>query len=62
MYFQFALPGKVVLEDGNWCETLGLFTGVHFPEINLNSHDMNHLKFDLTVSIKVRFIANDQSL
>ena len=36
-----------------------LFTGVHFPDINPNSDDINSMKFDLNVCIKARFIAND---
>ena len=44
------------MEDDNWCQTLGWFTGVHFPDIN--PYDINNMKFDLNVSIMVRFIAN----
>ena len=30
----------------NWCQ----FTGVHFPDLNRNSSDLNNMKFDLNVS------------
>ena len=30
-------------------------TSVYFPDINPNYYDINDMKFDLNVSIKVRF-------
>ena len=37
------------------------FTGVHFLDLNPNSYDnLNNMKLDLNVSIKVKFCANDQ--
>ena len=56
MNFQYVPLDIVVMEDDNWCQTLGWFTGVHFPEIN--PYDINNMKFDLNVSIMVRFIAS----
>ena len=62
MNFKFAPPEKAVLKDKNWCQRLGQFTGVHFPDIKPNSYDKNNMKFDSNVSIKVSFIANDYCL
>ena len=36
-----------------------LIYGVRFPDIDPNFHDINSMKFDLNVSVKVRFIAID---
>ena len=32
---------------------------LHFPDMNPNSYDINNMKFDLNLSVYVRFIAND---
>ena len=62
MNLQFAPPYKEVMKDDNWCQVLGQFTGVHFPDIIPNSYDINNMKFDLNVSTNVKFIAIDQGL
>ena len=37
------------------------FTGVHFLDLNPNSYgNLNNMKLDLNVSIKVKFSAHDQ--
>ena len=42
-----------------WCA----FTGVHFPDLKLNSYDnLSNMKLDLNVSTKVKFSANDKGL
>ena len=52
---QFAPPDNVVLQDDNWCQTLVLITGKHFCDIKSNSYDINNMKFDSNVSIKIIF-------
>ena len=63
MNLQFAPGDKVVMvmKDDNWCQTLGQFTGAHFPELNLNCYDINNTKSNLNVSTKAKLNANDQS-
>ena len=43
------------MKDDNWCQTLGQFNGVHFPDLNPNSYDKNNMKLDLNVSTEVKF-------
>ena len=63
MNLQFVSADKVVMKDGNWCQTLGQLTGVHFRDLNPNSYDIDNIsKFDLNVSTKVTFNANDPGL
>ena len=40
----------MVMKDGNWCQTLDQFTGVHFSESKPNSYDISNMKFDSNVS------------
>ena len=62
MNLQFAPAGKVVMKDGNSCQILDQFSGVHFLDLNSNFYDTNNMKFDLNVSTIIRFIANDLGL
>ena len=49
------------MKDKNWCQTLGQYTGVHFPDLNPNSNSKNNImKFGLHVSTKVKFNAIDK--
>ena len=51
MNLQFESADK----DETWCETLGQFIDLHFPDLNPNYFDLNNMKFDLDVSTKVKF-------
>ena len=62
MNLQFAPADKVVMKDGNQCQKLSQFTGVHFLNLNPNSYDINNMKLNLSISTIVKFIANDQGL
>ena len=55
MNLQFASADKVVMKDGNWCQTLGQFTGVHFPDLNSIFYEINNMKFHLDIFTKVKF-------
>ena len=50
------------MKDDYWCQTLGQFTGVDFPDLKPDSFNVNSMKFDLNVSIKVKIMPNDQDL
>ena len=61
MNLQFPSVDNVVMKDENWCQTLGQYTGVHFPDLNPNSNSKNNImKFGLHVSTKVKFNAIDK--
>ena len=47
MNLQFEPAEKVVMKDQNWCQTLGIYAGVHCPDLIANSYDINNMKFDL---------------
>ena len=49
---QFVPVDKVVVKDDTWCQTLGQFIGVHFPNLNPDTYGINNMKF---VSTKVKF-------
>ena len=55
MNLQFVPANKVEVKDETWCQTLGQFSGVYFPDLNSNSYYRNNKKFDLDVSTKVKF-------
>ena len=59
---QFASAGKVANKDEIWCDTLGQFTSLDFPDLNPNTYDIKNMKFGLNVYTKVNFFANDQGL
>ena len=50
----------MVMKDGNWCQTLDQFTGVHFSDLKSNSRDIRYMKFDSNVSTKIKLYANGQ--
>ena len=71
MNSQFVSADMVAMKDGSSCQTLGQFTGLHFPELkwfpdhfpDQSSYNVNIiLKFDLNVSTKVKFNADEQGL
>ena len=43
-------------------QLLSQFVGVDFPDLNPSSYVINNMKFDLNVSTKVKFNANDHGL
>ena len=57
MNFQFAPPDKVVFKDDNVKHFVNLLVCIFL--ISTQILELNTMKFDLNVSIKVRFIAND---
>ena len=63
MNLQFSPAHKVIKKDDNWCQNFDQFTGVHFPDLNLNSyHNLSNMKLDLNVSINVKFSAKDKGI
>ena len=50
------------MKDDYWHQTLDQFTGVHFPDLKPDFLNVNSMKFDLNVSLKVKSIPNNQNL
>ena len=47
MNLHFVSADKVVVKDDTSCQTNDQFIGVHPPDLNTNSYDMNSMKRNL---------------
>ena len=62
MNLHFVSADKVVVKDDTSCQTNDQFIGVHPPDLNTNSYDMNSMKRNLIYMLPPRSNLNGQGL